>query len=91
MGRDIHPAKICTHTVYLFQFAEALITIMVDSDQKDIDGRAGCNYERTCCTEDTGATLNWFGSGGGQPLANSSNIIVTVSQSHVVHTVCMFV
>ena len=61
---------------------------MVDSAQKDINGRAGCNYERTCCTSEAGATLNWFGSGGGQPLGNSSNIIVTVSQSPVVHTLC---
>ena len=48
-----------------------------------IDGRAGCNYESKCCIpvsiNRSKATIDWYNIGGGRPLKNSTNIIITVS------------
>ena len=45
-----------------------------------IDGRAGCNYESKCCMQIVdNATITWYNIGGGLPLKNSSNILITVS------------
>ena len=44
-----------------------------------IDGRAGCKYEVKCCHNVSEATITWYNIGGGLPLKNSSNILITVS------------
>ena len=77
---SMHALNLLQHRVYacVFSFAEAFIIFITD-DQRDIFGRSGCNYERTCCTDTAGVILNWFGR--GQQVGNSSNIIVTVSRS----------
>ena len=59
--------------------------IASNNSRIDIIGRAGCNYQRTCCASDDGEVLiGWLSR--GIRVANASDIFITVQ--NIIQVIC---